>query len=151
MPDDVDGCTLAFEFQNPSTLWMLLLMMWMPLRMPLVLFCSWMPLRRAADDVVLVISRFWIVQYCWLVSRIEAAAPAPAMIGAEPDPYEEMTTGLPDAPEPWGVSSPDQLPPSWNRIWLPAEKVVAFTLARLFQGALVEQPLLESLPELDDT
>ena len=45
---------------------MLLLMMSMPLRIPLVSFCSWMPLRIAADVVVLVIWRFSIVQYCWL-------------------------------------------------------------------------------------
>ena len=64
MPEEVEGCSAPF--QKPRTLWMLSLVMWMPLRIPLVSFSSWMPLRIAAEVVVLVISRFSIVQYCWL-------------------------------------------------------------------------------------
>ncbi len=96
---------------------------------------------------MLVISRLRISQYCWSCSfTVEVTRLAPSIRGRAPLPYEDRMIGLPEAPEPLGHSCPDHTCPAFSRIWSPALKVVALTLASDFHGAAVLVPALESLP-----
>jgi hypothetical protein len=75
----------------------------------------------------------------------------PVIVGASPDPYASNLIGLFNAPFEGGTRLSRQTSPRLNRIWSPAENVLAFTFAIDFHAVPVVSPSFVSSPPLELT